>query len=85
MFQIYVSQALSRVYEQGTLGDDDFDDDDVEITPANGNKRQVSYFWDWVMVAALPTAILLALVLLLSVVFFGQREGQHWRDYKTPQ
>ncbi len=25
------------------------------------------------------------LVLALSFIFFGRREGQHWRDYKTPK
>lgn len=47
--------------------------------------KQRHYFWDWVMVAAVPLAILLILILFLSAVFFGCREGQHWRDYKTPQ
>lgn len=47
--------------------------------------RQRDYSWEWVMVAVVPLAILLVLVLILSAVFFGCREGQHWRDYKTPR
>jgi hypothetical protein len=28
-------------------------------------------------------AICLCLVFILSVIFFGRREGQHWRDFKV--
>ena len=29
--------------------------------------------------------VLIVLLLLLSLIFFGQREGQRWRDFKTPE
>ncbi|KHJ46885.1 sarcoglycan alpha/epsilon [Trichuris suis] len=44
-----------------------------------------SYFRDWVVFGIIPGAILLFIILVLSSVLFGCREGQHWRDYKTPR
>jgi len=79
-----MSPALMRVYEQGTLLDESEISAQSGARPNSANNKR-SYFWDWLVVAIIPTAVLLLLVLLLSVIFFGQREGQHWRDYKTPQ
>ncbi|KAK0396298.1 hypothetical protein QR680_001661 [Steinernema hermaphroditum] len=42
-----------------------------------------SYFWDSVLIIPLLLVIIIVLVLGLSLIFFGRREGQHWRDYKT--
>uniref|UniRef100_A0A5S6QPP8 Epsilon-sarcoglycan n=1 Tax=Trichuris muris TaxID=70415 RepID=A0A5S6QPP8_TRIMR len=44
-----------------------------------------SYFRDWVVFAVVPGAVLLFVLLVLSSILFGCREGQHWRDYKTPR
>ncbi|CDW57621.1 Mitotic checkpoint protein BUB3 [Trichuris trichiura] len=44
-----------------------------------------SYFRDWVVFGIVPGAILLFIILVLSSILFGCREGQHWRDYKTPR
>ncbi|KRX60898.1 Mitotic checkpoint protein BUB3 [Trichinella sp. T6] len=33
----------------------------------------------------IPSAVLLFILLILSMMLFGCREGQHWRDYKTPR
>uniref|UniRef100_A0A1I7ZTP6 CADG domain-containing protein n=1 Tax=Steinernema glaseri TaxID=37863 RepID=A0A1I7ZTP6_9BILA len=41
------------------------------------------YFWDSVLIIPLLLVIIIVLVLGLSLIFFGRREGQHWRDYKT--
>uniref|UniRef100_A0A915HPM4 Uncharacterized protein n=1 Tax=Romanomermis culicivorax TaxID=13658 RepID=A0A915HPM4_ROMCU len=78
--KVRISPALQNV---------DFAKDDAAVqTDGDGalqfTRRRRSYFWDWVVVAAIPVAVLLMLLLLLSIIFFGCREGQHWRDYKTP-
>jgi hypothetical protein len=43
------------------------------------------YFRDWIMALPVPAVILIVLLLVLSLIFFGHREGQRWRDYKTPE
>lgn len=43
------------------------------------------HFWESVLIFPLLAVFCILLVLLLSVIFFGRREGQHWRDYKTPK
>ncbi|KAK6027508.1 sarcoglycan alpha/epsilon, partial [Ostertagia ostertagi] len=40
-------------------------------------------FWESVLVFPLIAVFCIVLVLVLSLIFFGKREGQQWRDYKT--
>ncbi|CAD6188729.1 unnamed protein product [Caenorhabditis auriculariae] len=40
-------------------------------------------FWNSVVLFPLIGIICVILILILSVIFFGCREGQKWRDYKT--
>ncbi|KHJ86799.1 hypothetical protein OESDEN_13441, partial [Oesophagostomum dentatum] len=42
-------------------------------------------FWESVLVFPLIAVFCIILVLVLSLIFFGRREGQQWRDYKTPK
>ncbi|KAL6724412.1 hypothetical protein Aduo_019303 [Ancylostoma duodenale] len=42
-------------------------------------------FWESVLVFPLIAVFCIVLVLVLSLIFFGRREGQQWRDYKTPK
>uniref|UniRef100_A0A914QN26 Uncharacterized protein n=1 Tax=Panagrolaimus davidi TaxID=227884 RepID=A0A914QN26_9BILA len=43
------------------------------------------HFWESVLIFPFLAVLCIILVLILSVIFFGRREGQHWRDYKTPK
>uniref|UniRef100_A0A7E4VRM2 CADG domain-containing protein n=1 Tax=Panagrellus redivivus TaxID=6233 RepID=A0A7E4VRM2_PANRE len=43
------------------------------------------HFWESVLIFPLLAVLCILLVLCLSLIFFGRREGQHWRDYKTPK
>jgi len=43
------------------------------------------YFWESILVFPLLAVFCILLILCLSVIFFGRREGQQWRDYKTPK
>ncbi|KAF7639611.1 hypothetical protein Mgra_00000935 [Meloidogyne graminicola] len=45
----------------------------------------VYYIWESVLVFPLLAVFCLLFILCLSFIFFGRREGQHWRDYKTPK
>ncbi|KAL7075533.1 hypothetical protein ACQ4LE_005018 [Meloidogyne hapla] len=45
----------------------------------------VYYIWESVLVFPLLAVFCLLCILCLSFIFFGRREGQHWRDYKTPK
>uniref|UniRef100_A0A0K0DQV1 Cadherin_C domain-containing protein n=1 Tax=Angiostrongylus cantonensis TaxID=6313 RepID=A0A0K0DQV1_ANGCA len=57
----------------------------VNATPAQP-LREVGYtFWESVLVFPLIAVFCIVLVLVLSLIFFGRREGQQWRDYKTPK
>ncbi|XGW34490.1 hypothetical protein V3C99_018420 [Haemonchus contortus] len=40
-------------------------------------------FWESVVVFPLIAVLCIVLILVLSIIFFGRREGQQWRDYKT--
>uniref|UniRef100_A0A0M3HRS0 CADG domain-containing protein n=1 Tax=Ascaris lumbricoides TaxID=6252 RepID=A0A0M3HRS0_ASCLU len=43
------------------------------------------YFWESFLMFPMLGVCCILLLILLSVIFFGRREGQHWRDYKTPK
>ncbi|VDO34131.1 unnamed protein product [Onchocerca flexuosa] len=43
------------------------------------------YFWESFMMFPMLGVCCILLLILLSLIFFGRREGQHWRDYKTPK
>ncbi|CAD5222247.1 unnamed protein product [Bursaphelenchus xylophilus] len=43
------------------------------------------YFWQSVVIFPLLAVLCIGLILVLSIIFFGRREGQQWRDYKTPK
>ncbi|CAD5216945.1 unnamed protein product [Bursaphelenchus okinawaensis] len=43
------------------------------------------YFWQSVVIFPLLAVLCIGLILALSIIFFGRREGQQWRDYKTPK
>nr|CAD2135670.1 unnamed protein product [Meloidogyne enterolobii] len=45
----------------------------------------IYYIWESVLVFPLLAVFCLLCILCLSFIFFGRREGQHWRDYKTPK
>lgn len=45
----------------------------------------VYYIWESVLVFPLLAVFCLLCILCLSFIFFGRREGQHWRDFKTPK
>ena len=45
----------------------------------------VYYIWESVLVFPLLACLCLLCILCLSFIFFGRREGQHWRDFKTPK
>ncbi|KAI1732003.1 sarcoglycan alpha/epsilon domain-containing protein [Ditylenchus destructor] len=51
----------------------------------NTYRPPANYFWQSIVVFPSLAVFLILLVLLLSVIFFGRREGQHWRDYTTPK
>ncbi|KAI6176930.1 Epsilon-sarcoglycan [Aphelenchoides bicaudatus] len=51
----------------------------------NYNVPQTYYFWQTVFIFPLIAALLICLIFILSLIFFGRREGQQWRDYKTPK
>uniref|UniRef100_A0A0N5B3A5 CADG domain-containing protein n=1 Tax=Strongyloides papillosus TaxID=174720 RepID=A0A0N5B3A5_STREA len=64
----------------------------VKLNELSGNKEEITrkytpyyHFWESVLIFPLLAVFCILLVLLLSVIFFGRREGQHWRDYKTPK
>uniref|UniRef100_A0A914CFJ9 Dystroglycan-type cadherin-like domain-containing protein n=1 Tax=Acrobeloides nanus TaxID=290746 RepID=A0A914CFJ9_9BILA len=50
-----------------------------------GTYTSPSHFWESVLIFPLLAAFCILLILCLSLIFFGRREGQHWRDYKTPK
>uniref|UniRef100_A0AC34F6X7 Uncharacterized protein n=1 Tax=Panagrolaimus sp. ES5 TaxID=591445 RepID=A0AC34F6X7_9BILA len=58
-----------------------------EVIPLN--KFFVTEFLiDWCafrLIFPFLAVLCIILVLILSLIFFGRREGQHWRDYKTPK
>ncbi|GMT36957.1 hypothetical protein PFISCL1PPCAC_28254, partial [Pristionchus fissidentatus] len=67
---------------------------DLGITPEDKkapNKKPSSIveggysFWESVLVFPLIAVVCILLLLCLSAIFFGCREGQQWRDYKTPK
>ncbi len=58
---------------------------DGVFSPYTRSGLSRDYFFDWVLVVVIPGAILIVVLFLLCVVFFGSREGQHWRDHKTPE
>ncbi|VDK82172.1 unnamed protein product [Litomosoides sigmodontis] len=43
------------------------------------------YFWESFLMFPMLGVCCVLLLILLSLIFFGRREGQHWRDYKTPK
>ncbi|MCP9265341.1 Sarcoglycan alpha/epsilon [Dirofilaria immitis] len=43
------------------------------------------YFWESFLMFPMLGVCCILLLILLSLIFFGRREGQHWRDYKTPK
>ncbi|KAE9413493.1 hypothetical protein Angca_006919, partial [Angiostrongylus cantonensis] len=62
----------------------------VNATPAQplrevGSIGEGYTFWESVLVFPLIAVFCIVLVLVLSLIFFGRREGQQWRDYKTPK
>uniref|UniRef100_A0A0N4Z053 CADG domain-containing protein n=1 Tax=Parastrongyloides trichosuri TaxID=131310 RepID=A0A0N4Z053_PARTI len=64
----------------------------VKLNELTEKKEEISgkytpyyHFWESVLIFPLLAVFCILLVLLLSVIFFGRREGQHWRDYKTPK
>ncbi|KRX22245.1 Mitotic checkpoint protein BUB3 [Trichinella nelsoni] len=59
--------------------------DNVRYRPTSTNRLGRSYFQDWIFFVVIPSAVLLFILLILSMMLFGCREGQHWRDYKTPR
>ncbi|KAE9555861.1 hypothetical protein FO519_000946 [Halicephalobus sp. NKZ332] len=55
---------------------------------ANETNSPITYqysFWESFLIFPLLAVLCILLILLLSFIFFGRREGQHWRDYKTPR
>ncbi|KAI6201370.1 Epsilon-sarcoglycan [Aphelenchoides besseyi] len=42
-------------------------------------------FWTNYLIILFLAAFIICLVLILCYIFFGRREGQQWRDYKTPK
>ncbi|KAK6059453.1 hypothetical protein COOONC_02917 [Cooperia oncophora] len=48
-----------------------------------GTTSEEYTFWESVLVFPLIAVLCVLLVLILSFIFFGRREGQQWRDYKT--
>uniref|UniRef100_A0A914HZF6 Dystroglycan-type cadherin-like domain-containing protein n=1 Tax=Globodera rostochiensis TaxID=31243 RepID=A0A914HZF6_GLORO len=55
---------------------------------SEGQQRPVPpvyYIWESVLVFPLLAVFCLLFILCLSLIFFGRREGQYWRDYKTPK
>ncbi|KJH49806.1 sarcoglycan alpha/epsilon [Dictyocaulus viviparus] len=64
--------------------------EEVNATPAQPFREMGSIgegytFWESVLVFPLIAVFCIVLVLVLSLIFFGRREGQQWRDYKTPK
>ncbi|GMT05759.1 hypothetical protein PENTCL1PPCAC_27933, partial [Pristionchus entomophagus] len=66
---------------------------DLEISPEDKkmpDKKTASIveggysFFESVLVFPLIAIVCVFLILCLSLIFFGCREGQQWRDYKTP-
>jgi hypothetical protein len=57
----------------------------VVTTEYNYQFPHPMYFWNSVLIFPLLAVICIVLILVLSVIFFGRREGQQWRDYKTPK
>ncbi|VDK45969.1 unnamed protein product [Anisakis simplex] len=59
----------------------------TSITEAAGANsiRTRYYFWESFLMFPMLGVCCILLLILLSVIFFGRREGQHWRDYKTPK
>lgn len=56
------------------------------VRPENSySVPQSHYFWQTVFVFPVLAAICICLTFGLSLIFFGRREGQQWRDYKTPK
>ncbi|KAL3095316.1 hypothetical protein niasHS_007415 [Heterodera schachtii] len=45
----------------------------------------VPFIWESVLVFPLLAVFCLLFILCLSLIFFGRREGQYWRDFKTPK
>uniref|UniRef100_A0A0N5ASU0 CADG domain-containing protein n=1 Tax=Syphacia muris TaxID=451379 RepID=A0A0N5ASU0_9BILA len=41
--------------------------------------------WDSFLMFPMLGVMCILFLILLSMVFFGRREGQYWRDYKTPK
>ncbi|CAJ0565985.1 unnamed protein product, partial [Mesorhabditis spiculigera] len=42
-------------------------------------------FWDSILALPVFGMAVIVILLILVVIFFGCREGQQWRDYKTPK
>ncbi|KAI6235456.1 Epsilon-sarcoglycan [Aphelenchoides besseyi] len=73
----------------------------VEVDKMNGqekklNEKQIDAeriydfshpndFWTNYLIILFLAAFIICLVLILCYIFFGRREGQQWRDYKTPK
>ncbi|CAJ0962229.1 unnamed protein product, partial [Mesorhabditis belari] len=57
------------------------EDESTEIIPP---VEQYS-FWDSILVLPLFGLVIIIILLILVAIFFGCREGQQWRDYKTPK
>ncbi|VDM42934.1 unnamed protein product [Toxocara canis] len=55
------------------------------IIEESGAIRTRYYFWESFLMFPMLGVCCILLLILLSVIFFGRREGQHWRDYKTPK
>lgn len=55
----------------------------VLTNPEVGTMTGGYTFWESVLVFPLIAVFCIVLVLVLSLIFFGRREGQQWRDYKT--
>uniref|UniRef100_A0AC34QHI9 Uncharacterized protein n=1 Tax=Panagrolaimus sp. JU765 TaxID=591449 RepID=A0AC34QHI9_9BILA len=61
---------------------------DYKLFIANETSTMAIYqydFWESFLIFPMLAVLCIILILILSFIFFGRREGQHWRDYKTPR
>ncbi|MFH4977804.1 hypothetical protein AB6A40_004513 [Gnathostoma spinigerum] len=59
--------------------------DSLEPSTKSSEIRTRYYFWESFLMFPMLAVCCILLIILLSVIFFGRREGQHWRDFKTPK
>uniref|UniRef100_A0A915ETR5 Uncharacterized protein n=1 Tax=Ditylenchus dipsaci TaxID=166011 RepID=A0A915ETR5_9BILA len=59
--------------------------DEAEMYHQTNNYQNppANYFWQSLLVFPSLAVFCILLILFLSFIFFGRREGQHWRDYTT--